>query len=244
MSIFSNPFFSVAGQKERLSNAAAVLGIAANPFRKDRIKANTSSVKANKALEVVANNPYSTAAVATVVANPSAALQVGKQAGTSVAKAVGKSFVTAPIPTSAAVLIGAPVVAGVIRQKPELLVDLPKTSYNAGKGLVDVIERNPVQAALIGGVTGGLLAYEAGSAIFGDDAPSPAAALPSSNIPPGAVASSPDVASEPLTRETQVLGKEVRSGTPRKRKRRTLQKAAASNNIRILNQNTYIQARR
>ena len=56
-------FFSVAGQKARLKNAYEVLKIAINPFSQGRIVANTTSPTLNRGLQLVANNPYTTAAV-------------------------------------------------------------------------------------------------------------------------------------------------------------------------------------
>lgn len=60
---FANSFFSFSGQKERLSNVAAVLNIAVNPFSKDKVVANVSSPTAKAALEFGANNPYTTAGI-------------------------------------------------------------------------------------------------------------------------------------------------------------------------------------
>jgi len=61
MSIFSQPFLSVAGQKERLGNVVNTLGAAINPFDSNKVE---SSIKGNvgKALSIAANNPYTAAA--------------------------------------------------------------------------------------------------------------------------------------------------------------------------------------
>lgn len=63
MSIFSNPFFSLAGQKERLTNVANVLSIAANPFSSGKVTANVQNSTVKAATEFIANNPYTTAAI-------------------------------------------------------------------------------------------------------------------------------------------------------------------------------------
>lgn len=65
MSIFENKFFSVAGQKERLTNVVNVLKSSLNPFDKNKVVANVENKTAKAALEFVANNPYTTAGLAT-----------------------------------------------------------------------------------------------------------------------------------------------------------------------------------
>jgi len=62
--MFNNKFFSMAGQAARLKNVYDVLKIAVNPFSKDRINANIMNPTGKKALEMVANRPYTTAAIA------------------------------------------------------------------------------------------------------------------------------------------------------------------------------------
>ena len=60
---FKNRFFSKAGLKERGRNIVDVYKIALNPFSRNRIKANVKNKTLKKGLELVANNPYKTAAV-------------------------------------------------------------------------------------------------------------------------------------------------------------------------------------
>jgi hypothetical protein len=84
---FTNKFFSLAGQKERLKNVAGVLGQALNPFSKANPVANVKSKPVKKALEFVAANPYSTAALAVPVAKPAT---LGKAAVTKVLKVAAK----------------------------------------------------------------------------------------------------------------------------------------------------------
>lgn len=66
---FSKPFFSVAGQKERLSNVVNVLKIATTgkdtSGQKTSIVSNTGNKVVDKVLSTAANHPYATAAVAT-----------------------------------------------------------------------------------------------------------------------------------------------------------------------------------
>jgi len=92
-----------------------------------------------------------------------------KKAITGISKAVGKSFVSHPISTTAAVLLGAPMVAGVIKAKPEIITSLPAKSFKGGEKLVEVIEENPVAAAVVGGIPAGVAAYELSKEYLGGD---------------------------------------------------------------------------
>jgi len=80
MGIFKNPFFSIAGQKERLLNVAGVVNAAFNPFSKSTVKANIKSKPVKKVVETIANHPYAAAAVGATAADPKAALAAGKAA--------------------------------------------------------------------------------------------------------------------------------------------------------------------
>lgn len=66
MALFQKPFFSIAGQKERLAN---VVGVLKAPFTGGSVKANTSSKAVNAVLATVANHPLATATVVGTVAN-------------------------------------------------------------------------------------------------------------------------------------------------------------------------------
>lgn len=57
---FTKPFFSIAGQKERISNVGKVLGIATGVYNPQKltITASTPSKTLNYGLEAVANHPY------------------------------------------------------------------------------------------------------------------------------------------------------------------------------------------
>lgn len=104
MSIFSNPFFSVAGQVERIKNVGATLSSALNPFSKDKIIATVSNPVLKSGLEFVANNPYSTALVAATAGTTGAR--------TAVVKAVSKLSPITKIVTGSVGLATVGVVAG------------------------------------------------------------------------------------------------------------------------------------
>jgi len=89
-------FFSAAGQKQRLSNVVStfsaigknVASVFTDKVQPVKINATTGSKTVNKALEVVANNPFKTAAVAGTVA-VAARVATGNAPGiTSAAKKV------------------------------------------------------------------------------------------------------------------------------------------------------------
>jgi len=65
MSIFTNKFFSSAGQKERLRNVAETVKSAFDFNKNTKVVANVKSPTLKKALEITSNNPYATAGVAT-----------------------------------------------------------------------------------------------------------------------------------------------------------------------------------
>lgn len=111
-SIFKNKFFSVAGQKERLSNAGTALLKSVLPTSVEKalgldstkIKANTGSAVANKVVEYAANHPFQTAAVSAIAAKPKVALAAGKEVVTA-----AKNFVTKGT-AAAKEVVGKPVV--------------------------------------------------------------------------------------------------------------------------------------
>lgn len=77
---FTNPFFSLSGQAERIKNFGNVLSIAVNPFSKDKVIANVKDKTLKAGTEFVANNPYTTALIAATGAS-----------------AAGRSFVTSSV---------------------------------------------------------------------------------------------------------------------------------------------------
>lgn len=94
MGIFSNSFFSLKGQKERLANVGSTLKAVATNVgsvfglsKAQNISANVSSPLLKKGLELVANNPFKTAAVAGTAANiPKAATLIKSSVAKSSAK--------------------------------------------------------------------------------------------------------------------------------------------------------------
>ena len=68
--LFKSSFFSIAGQKERLTNVVDVLKQSLNPFSKEKPVANVNNKVLKAGLEFVAANPYTSAAL---VAAPAAA---------------------------------------------------------------------------------------------------------------------------------------------------------------------------
>lgn len=62
MAAFANPFFSIAGQVERLKNAGAVIAQSFNPFSKAKPVANVENKVLKAGLEFAAANPYTTTA--------------------------------------------------------------------------------------------------------------------------------------------------------------------------------------
>jgi len=94
---FTNPFLSLAGQKERLANVVNVLGAAINPFDNKKVVANVTNPTAKAALEAAANSPYTTAAIVatpfsgaarSVVASAASKLGLGTKVALGAATAV------------------------------------------------------------------------------------------------------------------------------------------------------------
>ena len=81
-SIFNNPFFSIAGQVERIQNVGATLNAAFNPFAKVKGVSVTEDARkvlppaVTSILETAASHPYVTAGIVaggiTLASNPSA----------------------------------------------------------------------------------------------------------------------------------------------------------------------------
>ena len=164
------------------------------------------------------------------------------------ASTVGKTFVAHPISTAAGVLVGVPLVAGVISKKPELVTSLPSKAFSTGQGLVDVIEEHPVASGIVGGVTGGTLLYEGYKYLTGEkdvNVEIPTVALPKEI--PSVVAPEEDGISvidksgqmntqpynpttEPITPKTEKVSS---SGTVRRRKRKSKSSVPTSINQRV-----------
>ncbi len=206
--------------------------------KETKLTATTSSSKVNKVLETVANHPLTTAGVIAGGLNPKTVYSAGSSVVKKVASSVGTKLVTNPIPTTAAVLVGAPLIAGIVSNKPSLLVDLPKASFQTGKKLIDVIEKHPVEAGLVGAVTGGVLAYEVfkdKDISIGTDTLIPDSKnknVLSDQLTEKQIVSSPSSEVVPITPSTQVVGKSAGSVST-KRKHKVIKKPASSNNVRV-----------
>lgn len=135
MGIFTNPFFSVAGQVERLKNVAATLNAAFNPFSQEKVVANVENKTLKTALETVANHPYLAAGVVaggiTAVAQPAAAAAVVKSAIPATTKGKVAAAVIAPV------AIGALTTSEKAR---EGVLNAPSSLANFGANVGKVIE--------------------------------------------------------------------------------------------------------
>lgn len=100
MGIFSSSFFSFKGQKERLGNVGATFKAVAKNVgsvfgisKAQNISANVSSPLIKKGLELVSNNPFTTAAVVGTAANiPKAVTLVKKSQAAKAAKKASSSL--------------------------------------------------------------------------------------------------------------------------------------------------------
>jgi len=173
MTIFKNPFFSSAGQAERLENVGNTL-LAAVGIKKGGVQGNTKNKSLNSALSVVASHPFATAGFAAGGVNPSGAVAAARAAG----GAVASSFSKASLGTKAAVVVSVPVIAGALTTSPKLATDVanaPGSLANFGRNigrvaespgsdsLARLVKENPV---LAGGTIAGA-ALLAGGAVTG-----------------------------------------------------------------------------
>lgn len=237
---------AIVPTKAKLSNVVEVLKASVTG---KGVTANTGSAKVDKVLSAAASHPFVTAAV---VAAP--LTSVGKTAlakvGTSVvtgSKAlpglVGSQFIKNPIATSAGLLVGVPLVAGVIASKPSIIVEAPQKAFKAGSSFAGFVSDNPVPIAIGASLGGALLAGKALSGLLppGEDKGVTILPVDTPTGPVRAVASLPSAGSVPssnvpLTPPTQVLGRSV-SSTARKRKSPKLrQTPSQSVRVNILNQ--------
>lgn len=160
MSIFQNPFFSKAGQIERLKNAENTL-LAAVGIKKGGVQSNTGNKVADAVLSSAASHPFITAGAAAVAINPAGAVAAGKAAAQGAASAFGK----ASIGQKAAVVVGTPIAAGVLINSPkarEGLSNAPGGLVNFGSNVGKLVEDpsldnvsktikdNPVIAGVVG----------------------------------------------------------------------------------------------
>jgi len=250
MSIFDNKFFSVEGQKERLSNVGETLKAAVTG---KGVVANTPSNVANKVLGYAASNPFLTAAPIAVARNPAATLG-----------AIKNTFNALPAAGKIGVVAGAPVVVGAVVSNPGLIskaANAPRELSEFGGDVGNLIANPSLENAketfqnspIISSVIGAGTAIAIGAAATGTiatiantravKANTAIAANPSNAfVPTGQNQVAPTV---PLTPATTVIGREVSSRVPGKR---ASKKRSGTGNqtvrVQILNQQTYISGQR
>jgi len=155
MSIFS----AVANWFSSTTDKLASMGPGKSPISTvEAIKEAAPKALLASGVGVISTIPVVVSSVSAAVAATPKVLQ---SASISILKSVGSSFVKAPIPTTVATLIGAPLVFGAVTKNPKLITDLPKQSFNLGQKLASVPEEHPVGTAVVGGLVGGVLLYEA-----------------------------------------------------------------------------------
>lgn len=100
---FQNPFFSWAGQKERLSNALSTIKSAVTL---QGVTSNTGNKVVDTALSKAASNPYATSGVVATILNPVAAFNTAKTVVSSVVSKIGQAFIQKPVATTLQVGVG------------------------------------------------------------------------------------------------------------------------------------------
>lgn len=254
MVTFASPFFSIAGQKERLANVGGTLNAAFNPFSKDKVQADTGSRTTNAVLSGLANHPYAVALVGASIAAPTSAAGAAREVATGTGKLaldtgarIGKYALSSPVAAVKTIAGGAFVAGGgLVLAKP-----LFKATKAATEKTVDIItgegEFSPSDLPAIGDSIGSALGFGAAGLVAGaaaktaydyltEDSTAGAAStmlVPSSN--------SPAPAAEPITRSTQVIGRPASSSLARRKKARAQEGNRVS--VRVLNQNTFIGER-
>jgi len=179
--------------------------------------------------------------------------------------AAGRAFAGASLPTKALVVLGAPVAAGAVLNEPKIvprtaggLVNLQANLFEAGKDpsfekVKDIFQENPVLATGLaaigaGGITAGTVGAVNALRDFKEQSPAyidavagaPASflALPEEGTTKG-TSPAPD---QPITRETQVLGREPSRSVVGSRRKSRSKPAETTVRVNILNQNAYIEA--
>jgi len=254
MALFSSPFLSLAGQKERLLNVGATLKAA---YTGKGVTAKTGSKTLDVVLSAAASNPIATTLALATVVSPLKVLGHVK-AGFSLLPAGGK----------VAAVIGAPVVAGAVISNPSLIgkaVKAPSELAELGadvgsfikepslKKAKDVVLGSPVISGVIAGgallVGGGALARtisgiaqtEALQDIAASSQQLTVSGLPAVTTPAVTTSSITPLASEvPVSPETQILPRPA--GTPtsssrRAGRRRSEQRVSQSVRVNVFNSN-------
>ncbi len=256
VAIFNNSFFSLAGQKERLLNVGATINAAFNPFSKDKVQANVSNQSVKKTLEVVANNPYTVAGLATGASLISPVL--AKTAAATTLN-VAKSLIPSTTKGKVIAAIATPVIAGAIAQQPKeigkAIIKAPKELANFGgdvanllvdpsiENLKELVSESPIitsglaAAGLIAGGSAVISAVQNQrviNAIEGIGGVSPddtVQALPSSPVQP--IAGGGSSSKIPLTPQTQEVG----ATTRRKRRKSSIKQPNVIQRVTVNLQN-------
>jgi len=129
MVTFTNPFFSIAGQVERLKNVGATLNAAFNPLAKGGVVADTGNKTIDKVLGTIASHPYVAAAIPALALNPAVALPVIK----AVLPQTAKGQVIAAV---ASIPVAGIVVQAVANKPTEVLdkaLSAPEQAFDFGK---------------------------------------------------------------------------------------------------------------
>jgi len=141
---FENPFFSWAGQAERLSNAGATI---LSAITGKGVTSNTGIAVIDKPLSFLASNPFLTAGIAAVAIAPTAALTAVKAAGTSVKAA----FTAASTATKAKVILGGALVAPMMIANPigatKTVAKAPSAAINIESNLVSFYKNPSLSSA-------------------------------------------------------------------------------------------------
>ena len=261
MSLFANPFFSRAGQKERLVNVGRTLKGA---LTGEKIVGLTPNATANKLLGAAASNPLITAGLGAVAAAPAAALGAassgfGALSTTGKVATVGVGLVAVP-----AAITNPDLISSASKIPSGLAAfgsDIGEFFKDPSKeGLLNIVRENPeasAAAAAVAAVTAGPVVRqgldfisrnqntdaieEQTQAILDSRSNQPTSSSSALPTVTGPEPSAPEA--QPLTPETQVLGREVSTSQPRKSPRkRVAAPRAPSVRVQVLNQNTFIGA--
>jgi len=163
--VFENPFFSFAGQAERLGNVANTLKSA---LTLKGVQANTGNKTADVVLGSLASNPYLTAL-------PGAKIG-GVTIATSVASKAVSAFQGAKFTTQALVVGGGIFGANALAKSPTLVegvVNTPSNLANFGENIGEFVEEPSIGKAkeillenpVIAGATAGAIAIASGASL-------------------------------------------------------------------------------
>lgn len=152
MGLFTNPFLSLAGQKERLINAGKSIAGAVQNIGSTLTLGAIPKVKfeGNVIATKIAQNPVQTAAVIATVANPAGAVAAAKLVATKAAAAV-KSVVSSLSPTQKVLAaVATPIAAGAIVSSKKLqsgIATAPSSLANFGSNIGKLVDKPSIKAA-------------------------------------------------------------------------------------------------